>query len=87
MYGLKQGVILAYEQLGESLNSHGYYPTCNSNGLWRHKTRPTIFALCVDDFAVKYFSDKDADHLVNTLKKYYPISLDREGGKMMWTCT
>ena len=79
MYGLKQAAILAFEQLGERLNRHGYYQICNSNGLWHHETRPTIFALCVDDFAVKYFSEDDANHLIESLKIYYPISLDREG--------
>ena len=79
MYGLKQAAILAYEQLGERLNKYGYYKICNSNGLWRHETRPTIFALCVDDFTVKYLSEDDATHLIETLKAYYPISLDKEG--------
>ena len=79
MYGLKQAAILAYNQLKDNLSKHGYYPITNSNGLWKHETRPTIFALCVDDFGVKYFSEDDANHLINTLKKYYPISLDRAG--------
>ena len=79
MYGLKQAAILAYTQLKENLLKHGYYPICNSNGLWRHESRQTIFALCVDDFGVKYYNEDDANHLINVLKKYYPISLDREG--------
>lgn len=91
VYGLKQAEILAYEQLGERLNKHGYYPICNSSGLWRHETRPTIFTLCIDDFPGKYFSDDDANHLIETLKKYYPISLDREGRNycglpLHWNC-
>ena len=70
MYGLKQAAILAYKQLKERLEPAGYYPIPDSNGLWAHKTRKTIFALCVDDFGIKYFSEEDANHLVTTLKKY-----------------
>ena len=79
MYGLKQAAILAYNQLKDNLSNHGYFPIPNSTGLWKHETRPTIFALCVDDFGVKYLSEDDANHLINTLKKYYPISLDKKG--------
>ena len=79
IYGLKQAAILAYKLIVERLAPFGYYPIPASNGLWKHKTRKTIFALCVDDFGVKYFNDEDADHLINALKKYYTISIDREG--------
>ena len=52
--------------------------------VWKHETCPTIFALCVDDFTVKYFSDDDAEHIINTLKNYYPISVDHDGKKILW---
>ena len=57
----------------------GYFPLPNTDSLWGHCTRKTIFALCLDDFGVKYFNQDDANHLINTIKKYYPISLDWEG--------
>jgi len=79
MYGLKQAAILAYQQLKVNLERHDYYPIPLSDGLWAHKTRKTIFALCVDDFGVKYFNRDDANHLIETLQKYYPISLDWDG--------
>lgn len=68
MYVIKKAAILAYEQLKENLFHHVYLPICKSNGLWRHETRPPIFALCVDDFGVKYYSEGNANHLINTLK-------------------
>ena len=69
MYGLKQAAILAYQQLKDSLNKHGYFPLPNTDSLWGHCTRKTIFALCLDDFGVKYFNQDDANHLINTIKK------------------
>ena len=79
MYGLKQAAILAYKQLRQRLEPAGYFPIKESNGLWAHRTRRTIFALCVDDFGIKYFSKDDADHLVSTLKNHYDITIDWEG--------
>ena len=79
MYGLKQAAIPAYNQLKENLAKHGYHPIPNTNGLWKHDTRKITFALCVDDFGVKYFKKEDAQHLIDTLKLYYPISLDWAG--------
>ena len=81
MYGLKQAAILAYNHLRSLLEPAGYYPCLSTTGLWRHRTRPTMFCLCVDDFGIKYFSDSDADHLLNTLRGYYKISVDQTGTK------
>eukprot|EP00957_Ditylum_brightwellii_P008414 637114-Ditylum_brightwellii.AAC.1 len=47
--GLKQAAILAYKQLVMCLEKHSYSPIKESNGLWKHDTMPTNFALCVDD--------------------------------------
>ena len=79
MYGLKQASILAYEHLVRLLAPHGYYPEPHCVGIWSHKTRPTKFCLCVDDFGVKYFSKDDADHLLNSLRQTYKISVDWTG--------
>jgi hypothetical protein len=79
MYGLKQAAILAYKHLVNILKPYGYTPCPNTTGLWRHKTRPTKFCLCVDDFGVKYFSKDDADHLLNRLREHYKISVDYTG--------
>jgi hypothetical protein len=49
-------------------------------GMWTHKTKPTKFCLCVDDFGVKYFNKEDASHLINALKASgYAISIDMKG--------
>ena len=79
MYGLKQAAILAYDHLVNLLEPYGYYPEPHCVGMWSHKTRPTKFCLCVDDFGVKYFSKDDAEHLLNALCDHYKISVDWEG--------
>ena len=54
MYVLKQAAILVYKQLVQHLGKHGYFPIPLTTGLWKHKLRDIIFALCVIDFGVKY---------------------------------
>eukprot|EP00957_Ditylum_brightwellii_P030420 2304081-Ditylum_brightwellii.AAC.1 len=71
MYVLKQAAILAYKELKEHLSLHGYAPIPNSNGLWKHKTCPTMFALCVNDFGVNYYNKEDANHLIGHYNKGY----------------
>jgi polysaccharide deacetylase 2 family uncharacterized protein YibQ len=52
-----------------------------------HKTRPIQFALCVDDFGVKYTNDEDVEHLKGALtainpetnKPMFEITVDVEG--------
>ena len=79
MYGLKQAAILAYEQLVKNLKPHGYYPVPNTSGLWAHKSRRTMFVLCVDDFGIKYYNDEDKQHLLDTLRKFYRVTVDDTG--------
>ena len=69
MYGLKQAAILAYKLLVKRLEQDDYVPISLTNGLFKHKTRCTTFALCVDNFGVKYDSEEDLMHLIQTLKK------------------
>ena len=79
MYGLKQAAILAYKQLKQNLAQHGYHPIPHSVGMWKHKTRKTLFCLCVDDFGIQYHTQADADHLIHALQQYYKITIDWDG--------
>jgi hypothetical protein len=81
MYGLPQAGIIAQELLEQRLSTHGYYQSKIVNGLWKHRTRPICFSLVVDDFAIKYVNREDADHLVDTIRKYYPITVDEDATK------
>jgi len=79
MPGLKQAALLAYEHFKSSLAPYGYFPIPGIIGLWKHKTHPIIFCLCVDDFGVKYWSKEDADHLCNAIGANFRYTVDWEG--------
>jgi hypothetical protein len=79
MYGLKEAAILAYEQLRDHLAPFGYAPVTHTPGLWRHATKPTTFTLAVDDFGIKFFSQSDADHLLDALRTKYDLTVDWTG--------
>ena len=79
MYGLKQAALLAYQQLLKFLRPAGYSPIPNTVGMWKHDTRQTIFCLCVDDFGIKFQNKHDVNHLLDTLRKHYKVSIDWEG--------
>ena len=74
MYGLKQAGIIANMELTKHLNKFGYHPVQHIPGLWRHKTRATIFILAVNNFAIKYATHQDANHLLQALCAKYTIS-------------
>jgi hypothetical protein len=80
MYGLPQAGILANQLLRKRLKPHGYFEVPNTPGLWKHKHRPTVFTLVVDDFGIKYTGDEHAKHLIATLEQYYTVETDWTGG-------
>jgi uncharacterized protein YaaQ len=79
MYGLPQAGANAHDELSERLEKEGYYQSNIIPGLWKHKTRPTLFALIVDDFGIKYMSEDDLNHLIKTLQQYYDVTVDYDG--------
>jgi len=76
MYGLPQAGLLANLQLQQFLEPHGYAPCTITPGLWHHHTRPIVFALVVDNFAIKYTNHNDALHLMTALEAHYAVSKD-----------
>ena len=79
MYALKEAAILAYKKLLHHLEPRGYLPIPGTSGLWKHKTRKTIFCLCVDDFGIKYFNQEDITHFQYSLKEHFDFHLDWKG--------
>jgi hypothetical protein len=53
MYGLPQSGILANKLLRKRQKPHGYFKVPNTPGQWKHKHRPTVFTLVVNDFGIK----------------------------------
>jgi len=54
MYGLPQAGILANNELVPHLAAAGYHQCTHTHGLFKHTTRPIMFALVVDDFGTGY---------------------------------
>jgi hypothetical protein len=81
MYGLKQAGLLANQLLQKRLKPFGYYPARHTSayGCKIQNTKPTAFSLVVDDFAVKYVTKYDANHLRDALLQHYEITTDWEG--------
>lgn len=89
-YGLPQSGKLANDLLRTRLNKAGYYEAATTPGLWRHKWRPILFILIVDDFGIEYVGKAHAEHLRAVLTEHYKISEDWEGKKfaginLAWT--
>ena len=76
IYGLKGAGLLVFKHLVSNLEPFGYEHMPYTPGLWRHRSRPTTFTLCVDDFGVKYFCKADSDHLVHALQINYETTID-----------
>jgi hypothetical protein len=83
MYGPPQAGIIALELPNKRLAEYGDHQSQIIPGLWTHKTRPTTFTLVVDDFTIKIMSEKDADHLINALKKHYITRVDKEATNIL----
>ena len=81
IYGLKQAGKLANDLFTEQLSAHGYYHCATTPGLWRHKWRPILFALIVDDFGIEYVEKVHAEHLLTALRKNYTVTTDWTGSK------
>jgi hypothetical protein len=79
MCGLPQAGIIAQELLAKRLKEHGYSQSKITPGLWKHKWQPIIFSLVINDFGVKYVGKEHAQHLLQTVQKYYKCLLEEEG--------
>jgi hypothetical protein len=79
MYWVPQAGIITQEHLAKRLKKHGYTQSKTMPGLWMHEWHPIFFSLVVDDFGVKYIRDEHAQHLLQTVQKYYKCSFEKEG--------
>ena len=68
--------IIANIELTKHLDKFGYHPVQHTPGLCKQNTRETIFSLVVDNFAIKYASKQDTEHLLQALRSKYAIYKD-----------
>ena len=57
------------------MDKSGYNPVCFTGGLWKHETNNTIFALVVNNFCIKYTSEANVEHFLNSLQQKYSITV------------
>ena len=70
-----------YNQLTKRLEPKCYYQCRHTPGLWRHKWRPILLSLVVDDFGIKYVGKEHSDHLIAAIEENYELST-YWGGKL-----
>jgi hypothetical protein len=79
MYGLPKQASLLITSSKTALPKFNYYEAATTPGLWRHKWRPVMFALIVNNFAIQYVGDAHLDHFCHALKKHYDVSEEIDG--------
>ena len=83
MYGLPQAGLLAQKRLVSHLATHGYIESDAVPCLFRHATNGITFVLVVDDFGIKFKGAEGRDHLLNTLRLLYTITVDNAGSQYL----
>jgi hypothetical protein len=76
IYGLKEAGKLSQDRLIAHLAEHGYKQCRFTPCLFIHETNGAAFTLVVDDFLVKFQNQTAAEHLIETLRKLYEITID-----------
>jgi hypothetical protein len=74
-----QAGIIAQELLPKRLNEYGYTQSKTTPGLWTHEWHLITFSLVVDNFGVNYIEEEHAQHLIQTVQKYYTCYFQKEG--------
>ena len=73
-YGLSQAGKLVNDLLRFYLKKSGYYEAATTPGLWRHKWRPIIFRLIVDNFGIEYVVKRHYHNLLHTRLEHYTVT-------------
>ena len=58
----------------------GYFQCNHTPGFCKYKWRPINFSLVVENSGVKHVGKENADNLVASIQKHYPISVEWKGG-------
>ena len=76
IYGLKQDMIIANQELVKHMAPFGYHPVKQTPGIWVHDSKRTIFSLVVDNLCVQYCSIEDSENILNAIRSKYLITVD-----------
>ncbi len=79
MYGLPQVGIIAQELLAQRLKGHSYIQSKSTPGLWMHEWCPITFSLLINNFGATCIREDHAQHLLQTVQKYYTCLFEKEG--------
>ena len=85
MYGLPQAGSLGHVFLEDHLNKEEYFQGKMVPGFWKYSTWLMQFTLVVDDFVIKFISNKDLDHLNTMLEKNCNVTLDKDSKEYVKT--
>lgn len=77
-YGLKKGGKIAYDDLVQHLQKHGYVWAGKTDGLFTLITCNISFTLVVNNFGMKYTNKADVHHLIKIMKEKYTFKVDFE---------
>ena len=80
LYSIPQAGRISNNFVTKNLAPYGYCQCCHTPVLWGNKWSPVMLPFVVDYFGVKYVGNKHAGHLITCIKKYYPVSVDWNGG-------
>jgi hypothetical protein len=76
LYGMKQAGYIAQQDLFKLLRDHDYFNTDDVPCLWLHRTNTDLsFTLTVDDFGICSIHEASKEHLLNTLRNKYSLSV------------
>ena len=80
MYGMLHTRKITHNGLLTHLKPFGYKQWKYTLGLWTNTKKGLTFTLVVDYFSIKYKTETQAQHLIDTLKTKYEVSEDWTGG-------
>ena len=83
MYGYPAAGLLSFKKLKSALEQADFYEHPIVDCLFLHKTRSIVFALIVDDMAIKFDNEDDLQFLLSTIQPHWKVKLDRSGTKFI----
>ena len=83
--GLKEAGKIAHDDLVERLAKRGHRKCERAEGLFKHESRDTSFALVVDDFGIKHKKMEDVEHLKKVIGEHHPFKVDMEAKQHVGT--